>query len=126
MELVGYITTVIVTICLCGVAFGWLMHALNRKQQRTPKIAGTTIPEIGEGLDISKRFDIVYSAGDYASQFSERLHAVRIIGYVGRDDDDSISKMYMRGRWLVVEFADLRRAYLMPHSIVSLQETAQV
>jgi len=29
----------------------------------------------------------------------------------------------MRSRWLVVEFADGRKAYLMPFAILSLQET---
>jgi hypothetical protein len=96
-----------------------------RRKPKPPKLAGTAIPEIGEGLDINKRYDIVYSGGgDFSTQFSERLHGVKIIGYVGRDDDESVSKMYMRGRWLVVEFADGRRAYLMPRSIISLQESA--
>jgi hypothetical protein len=48
------------------------------------------------------------------------------MGYVGKDDDETVGKMYMRSRWLVVEFADGRRAYLMPHAIISLQEAEQV
>src|SRR5688500_10919798 len=123
VETVGYITIVIVMIFVCGAALAALRR-LFKDKKRSPKIAGTAIPEIGEGLDISKRYDIVYSGGDYGGQIVERLHEVRIVGYVGRDDDEAVSKMYMRGRWLVVEFADGRRAYLMPHSIVSLQESA--
>jgi hypothetical protein len=123
VEIVGYITTVIVLLFVCGGTIALLSSFLQTKK-KPPKLAGTAIPETGEGLDISKRYDIVYSGGDYGGQFAERLHGVRIIGYVGRDDDESVSKTYMRGRWLVVEFADARRAYLMPHSIVSLQESA--
>jgi hypothetical protein len=47
-----------------------------------------------------------------------------IVGYIGKDDDEPVGKMYMPKRWLVVEFVDGRRAYLMPHAIVSLQESA--
>lgn len=122
METVGYITTGIVVLCLCLLALVSLTKFIKAGHRSSPKIAGAVIPEIGDGLDIAKRYDIVYSAGDFGSQFTERLHAVRILGYVGREDDESVSKVYMRGRWLVVECADGRRAYLMPHSIVSLQE----
>jgi hypothetical protein len=123
LEVVGYITTVIVLLFICGGVVAWLGRFL-RSRKKHPKLAGTVIPVIGQGLDISKRYDIVYSGGDFNGQFVERLQAVRIVGYVGREDDDSVSKMYMRGRWLVVELADQRRAYLMPHSIVSLLESA--
>jgi hypothetical protein len=107
---------------LGGVVFT-LIVAVKSKKKKPPKLAGTAIPEIGDGLDIVKRYDIVYS-GDYGSPFVEKLLGVRILGYVGREDDETISKMYMRGRWLVVEFSDGRRAYLMPHAILSLQESA--
>ena len=89
-----------------------------------PKLAGTPIPEIDTGIDIGKRFDIVYSGGEYGTQFVERLQGIRIVGYVGKDGDDGVGKMYMRSRWLVVEFADGRRVFLLPYSIVSLQESA--
>jgi hypothetical protein len=107
---------------LGGVVFT-LIVAVKSKKKKPPKLAGTAIPEIGDGLDIVKRYDIVYS-GDYGSPFVEKLLGVRILGYVGREDDETISKMYMRGRWLVVEFSDGRRAYLMPHAILSLQESS--
>lgn len=125
MEVVGYLTTVIVLIFIgfgTVVMIRSLVGSLFRSKRKLPKLAGTSIPEMGEGLDISKRYDIVYSGGDYGGQIAEKVHGVRIVGYVGRDDDNSMSKMYMRGRWLVVEFVDGRLAYLMPHSIVSLQE----
>lgn len=124
MEIVGYITTVIVLLVICGAGYSTLRSFLQRrKQPKQPKLAGTIIPEIGQGLDISKHYDIVYSGGDYGSHIVERLQAVRILGYVGNDSDEAVGKMYMRSRWLVVEFSDGRQAYLMPHAIVSLQES---
>src|ERR1700687_1928165 len=105
MEVVGYITTVIVLIFLCGAAVAAL-GSFYRSKKPPPKLAGTAIPQIGEGFDINKRYDIAYSGGDYGSHFVERLQGVRIVGYVGKDDDEAVDKMYMRSRWLVVEFAD--------------------
>lgn len=123
LETLGAVTAGIAffSIFVTGIA---VIGSYFEGRRKAPKLAGTTIPEIGEGLDIAKRYDIVYSGGDFGGHFVERLHGVRIVGYVGRDDDGSVSKMYLRGRWLVVEFADGRRAYLMPHAIVSLQESA--
>lgn len=123
LETLGAVTAGIAFFFLCCGTFA-AAGSLFGRARKPPKLAGTAIPETGEGLDIAKRYDIVYSGGDYGGQFAERLHGVRIVGYVGREDDEMVSKMYLRGRWLVVEFADGRRAYLMPHSIVSLQESA--
>jgi len=122
VEVVGYVTTVIVLLFICGGLVSWLGTFLRSKKNH-PKLAGTVIPEIGQGLDVNKRYDIVYSGGDFGSQISERIENVRIIGYVGRADDESLSKQFMRGRWLVVEMTDQRRAYLMPHAIISLVES---
>lgn len=121
MEVVGYITTVIVLLFICAGGYAALQSSLQRKKQ--PKLAGTVIPELGQGLDISKRYDIVYSGGDHGSHIVERLQGVRILGYVGKDGDEAVGKMYMRSRWLVVGFSDGRQAYLMPHAIVSLHES---
>jgi hypothetical protein len=123
VEAVGYVTTVIVLIFVCGAGLAAMASFFQRKKKKPPKLAGAAIPETGDGLDIGKRYDIVYSAGEYGSHVGATLHAVRIVGYVGRDDNEA-SKMYMWWRWLVVEFPDGRRAYLMPRSIVSLQESA--
>jgi hypothetical protein len=101
----------------------YLSAKSRRARSKGPKLAGSTIPELGDGLDLSKRYDITYS-GDWSSNFVEHLNDVKIVGYVGGNDDESVSKMYMRGRWLVVEFSDGRRAYLMPQSIVALRQTA--
>lgn len=122
MEVVGYITTAFVLLFICVGLFAWLSDIFRRRRHQ-PKLAGTIIPEIGQGLDVNKRFDIAYSSGDFGSQTIERIQNVRIVGYVGHADDESVSKQFMRGRWLVVELSDQRRAYLMPHSIISLVES---
>ena len=116
------VAIVIILLSVFGV-FCSIGSMIRKKNKKLPKLAGTTVPQVGEGLDISKRYDIVYSGGDYSSQFVERLEGIKIIGYVGRDDDESVGKMYLRSRWLVVEFSDGRKAYLMPHAIMSLQES---
>jgi hypothetical protein len=121
VEIVGYITTGIVLLFLCGWGIA-VMSSLFQGRKKGPRLAGTVIPELGEGLDINKRYDIVYSGGDYGSHLVERLQNIRIIGYVGKADDEAVGKMYMQSRWLVIEFPDGRRAYLMPHAIISLQE----
>ena len=70
-------------------------------------MAGTAIPELGKGLDITRRYDIVYSGGDFGSHFVEHLKGVTIVGYVGQDDgEEAIGKMFMRSRWLVVNSVD--------------------
>jgi len=126
MEVVGYITTAIVVIFLCLWAIVVASATLTSffRGKKSPRIAGTAIPETGENLDITKPYDIAYSGGDRGERIAERLFGVKIVGYVGREDDESVSTMYMPGRWLVVQFADGRRAYLLPQSIVSLQESA--
>lgn len=125
MEAVGYVTTVIVLLFVCGGALSWLATLINANKKRLPKIAGTLIPEIGEGFDINRQYDIFYGSEDYGSVFADRLYAVRIIGYVSRHDDVSNSRRNRRRSWLVVEHADGRRVFLLPDSIVSLQESAR-
>jgi hypothetical protein len=90
-------------------------------------LAGTVIPELGEGLDISKCYDVIYSISstDYGTPIVERLNSVRIVGYVGAGEEEEFGKAYMRSRWLVVEFPDQRRAYLMPRAILSLTQSAE-
>jgi hypothetical protein len=128
METIGQITTVIVILVLSVTfAVACVVNISSYfKKKKLPKLAGTAVPEIGQGFDISKRYDIDYSGGDYNSQFVEHLKGVLIIGYVGEEDDESVGKMYMRSRWLVVGFADGRKAYLMPRAILSLEESGSV
>lgn len=102
--------------------FAYISSRGSRARAKAPKLAGSAILELGEGLDLSKRYDIAYS-GEWGSSFVERFGNVRIIGYVGSENDEAIAKMYMRGRWLVVEFTDGRRAYLQPRSIISLRQS---
>ena len=124
VEAVGFVVVVIVFLLLVfGVITAFIKFLGRKNAKPLPKLAGTSVPQLGEGLDINKRYDIVYSGGDYSSQYVERVEGIKIIGYVGRDDDETVGKMYLRSRGLVVEFADGRKAYLMPHAIMSLQET---
>lgn len=122
MEIVGFITTATIVFVFAIMAMVKITRYFN-SANKLPKLAGAVVPEIGQGLDMTKSYDIVYSGGDYGAHFAERLLGVRILGYVGNESDENIGKMYMRSRWLVVEFADKRRAYLMPRSIVSLVES---
>jgi hypothetical protein len=126
MEIVGYIATGIVLffVTIMGIAFLVAYVVSFFEKEKPPKLAGTAVPELGEGLDISKRYDIVYS-GDYGSHFVEQLKGVKIVGYVGQESDETLGKMYMRSRWLVVSFRDGRKVYLMPHAILSLQESEE-
>lgn len=123
METIGQIATGIVFFLACIAGIAALTSYFQK--EKPPMLAGTTIPELGEGLDISKRYDIVYSGGDYGGEFVEHLEGVVIVGYVGQEDDEAVGKMYMRSRWLVVSFSDGRKAYLMPHAILSLQESPE-
>lgn len=127
MEIVGYIAVGIVLffVTVMGIAILVAYVASFFEKERPPRLAGTAVPELGEGLDISKRYDIVYSGGDYGGHFVEHLKGVKIVGYVGQEGDEVVGKMYMRSRWLVVSFRDGRKAYLMPHAILSLQESEE-
>ncbi len=125
MEAVGYITTIIVLVFLCGKAISLFVSYFADKTP-LPKAFGAAIPETDLELDISKPYDIVYSGGNFGGEFADRIEGIRIVGYVGRDEPESFSKLFIRGRWLVVEYPDNRRAFVMPHSIVSLKESAPV
>jgi hypothetical protein len=120
VETIGIITTVVIILAVFISILAGIVGYFQKPE--IPKIAGTDIPELGQGLDITRRYDMVYSGTD-GSQFIERLENVRIIGYVGQTGGATLGQMYLQSRWLVVEFADGRRAYLMPSSIISLKET---
>ncbi len=115
--------TVIAALVISGF---WLLSKLlawwSPAQKAPPKLLGTEIPELGEGLDLAKRYDIIYS-GEFNAQFVERLNAVLIVGYIGNDGDEYSAKLYMRGRWLALESVDGRRHYVIPRAILSLQES---
>ncbi|MBL8792653.1 MAG: hypothetical protein JNM56_01980 [Planctomycetia bacterium] len=113
METVGYIATGVVVFFACIAGIAALSSYFQKKIP--PKLAGTAIPELGVGLDIGKQYDIVYSGGDYGSQFVERLHAVKIVGYVGTDEDETVGKMYMPSRRkTAVSTAGFMPAALLP------------
>lgn len=126
METLNNALPLIALSLMSGLIAGMTIASRSKKPE-PPKIAGTAIPELGAGLDISKRYDVIYSVsgGDYGTAVIERLHSVQIIGYVGSDEDAPMGKLYMRSRWLVVEFPDQRRAYLMPRAILSLTQAVE-
>ncbi len=119
LEIIGGITTfvfgLVAAVYLASKVIGWFSNDTSEG----PTLIGTTVPELGEGLDLAKRYDVIYG-GDYHSNFVEKLSNVRIVGYIG--DNNEGSKMYLRGRWLAFESTDGMRSYVMPHAIVSLQE----
>ena len=79
---------------------------LRSKDTELPKLAGATVPQLGDFIDLEKYYDICHG-GDWRSNATETVRDVRIIGYVGGDSDEG-SKSYMRGRWLVVEHTSCR------------------
>lgn len=122
MEIVGYITVSIFLVILVLWGIASIQWRISRKteQEKPQRLLGTVIPELTQGLDIERRYDIFYADYDHIGQ---TLSGVRILGYIGSGDDESYGKLYMPSRWLVVEFPDRRRAYLQPGSIRSLHES---
>jgi hypothetical protein len=93
------------------------------RKSRPPQIIGAELPVIDASIDLGKRYDIVYGAGNGAGP--EKLSGVRILGYL-RSDRDKTTGEYMEGGWLVVELPDRRRAYLRPRSVLWLLEAVDV
>jgi hypothetical protein len=92
------------------------------KRPRHPQVAGATLPALGTGLNLSKRYDIVYGANYGVGATYERLCGARIVGYLP-GDHDATSGEYADSRWLVVELADGRRGYLRPRSVLWIIES---
>jgi hypothetical protein len=90
-------------------------------RSRPPQIVGAELPATDAGIDLTKRYDIVYGAGH--AGVHEKLSGVRILGYL-RSDRDETTGEYIDSRWLVVEMSDGRRAYLRPRSVLWLLEAA--
>src|SRR4051812_47246460 len=78
------------------IVVGYFSARARRARAKSPKLAGSAIPELDEGIDLSRRYDITCS-GEWHSDFVQRFENVRIIGYVGSDNDETVGKMYMRG-----------------------------
>jgi hypothetical protein len=116
----GFVVTAFFSFVAGTIFVAFLVQ--RAKNKKPPKLAGATVPQLGEFLDLARYYDITHR-GDWGSQLTHVIHDVRIIGYVG-DDEDEGTKAYMRGRWLVAAHRDGRKVYLMPNSIVSLTESA--
>jgi hypothetical protein len=87
---------------------------------RPPQMLGSELPATDAVIDLTKKYDIVYGSGHGPV---EKLIGIRIIGYL-RSDRDATTGEYMDSRWLVVELADGRRAYLRPRSVLWLLEAS--
>lgn len=97
-----------------------IMIARQFVRSRPPQIVGAELPILDSGIDLAKRYDLVYAAGHGTGQ--EKMTGVRILGYL-RSDRDQTTGDYMDSRWLVIELEDGRRAYLRPRSVLWLLET---
>ena len=115
----SYLATAFFSFVAGCIFIGWMVSRSNN--QEPPRLAGAKVPLLGEFLDLDKYYDIQHS-GDWGARVVEVVKEVKIVGYVGSDDDEG-SKSYMRGRWLVLMHRDGRKVYLMPHSILSLTES---
>lgn len=118
-------------VCLGSVALLCAVSAIvpialvfeRFKHTRAPQVAGAELPAVTVGIDLTKRYDIAYGAGDgYGARVGyEKLTSVRILGYL-RGERDATTGEYTDSRWLVVELPDGRRAYLRPRSVLWLLE----
>ena len=128
LEVVGAMTIAIVVLYLLVVA-GLGIRRLLKGKQTAPALVGTRVPETALGIDLSKRYDIVYVSSEYgSSSVPQHIQAARILGYVGQpaDHSEDSSKFYMPSRWLAVELPDGRKAFLMPRGITLLQEACDL
>jgi hypothetical protein len=126
LEFVGAMTIAIVVLYGLVIA-GLGISKLLKGKQTAPALVGTRVPETELGIDLSKRYDIVYVFSEYgSSSVPQHIRAARILGYVGQPGDhaDDSSKFYMPSRWLAVELPDGRKAFLMPRGITLLQESS--
>lgn len=101
---------------------GWvaLTLALIARRGRSSQIVGARLPVCDAAIDLAKRFDISIGQG-HGGTPGEKFLNVRILGYLSSDRDETAGE-YIDSRWLVVEFADGRRAFLRPRYVQWLQE----
>jgi hypothetical protein len=117
----GWFFLVSTALGVLGILAGAVVGLFRKR--RPPQIIGAELPVIDASIDLGKRYDLVYGAGNGAGP--ERLTGVRILGYL-RSDRDKTTGEYMEGGWLMVELPDQRRAYLRPRSVLWLLETFDV
>ena len=106
---------------LVGFFLGLVANSLmtaNRRKRRIPTVLGSSVPLTPHTIDFARRYNI-----STASRFGEgairEFHAVRIVGYVEKQDDTG-SKF--SGDWIVAELPDSRKLYLLPQSIQVMEE----
>jgi hypothetical protein len=113
------LTTALVTALLVVMVVGLVVLVLlpviamftgGRGSEMALSVAGTPLPPSKLPFDLDMRYDLTYASG---GTVPDKYTAVRVVGRMGRSAE-----------WLVIEFADLRRAYLRPDRITLLSETA--
>lgn len=103
---------------LVGLAISWLIAEKRRQVRDRPGIfLKGPLPELGPAFDASQRYDIICVAEGHNPIMIERLQAVAILGYVGDKRGEPTLRSHLHSRWLVVAFADGRRAYVLPRSV---------
>jgi hypothetical protein len=92
-------------------------------------LVGQPLPAETFEIDFGKRYDLhcVSSTGDHAVV----MHRCKIIGSTGPGRHPQVPSPYAElyaqmlpsGRWLVLELADGRRAYVPPESVRLIEES---
>lgn len=122
----GYQWAPILFGIVVGFAISWLIAEKRRQVRDRPGIfVGGPLPELGATFDASQRYDIICVTEGRNPVVIERLQSVLILGYVGDKHGEPTLRSHLHSRWLVVAFADGRRAYALPRSVKLLvQSTA--
>jgi hypothetical protein len=91
--------------------------------ERQPVVAGQQVPQTVHTIDFAKRYDLVIR-GYGGEGFVYRN--CRIVGFTGGRQEASGSDSYQGwNRWIVLELADGRLAYIPPSNVFSIEQTAQ-
>ena len=91
--------------------------------EQPPVIAGQQVPQTIHKIDFSKRYDLIIRG--YAGE-NLVYRNCRIVGLTGDRQLSSGSDSYQGwDRWIVLELADGRLAYIPPSNVFSIEQTAQ-
>jgi len=107
---------------ILGVAaMGALFFAVAvLREPRPPRLAGQATPDQLVRIDFEKRYDLYCSSSQGEATV---FRGCRVLGFTGQQADDE-SDYAPKVSWVVIELADLRRAYLPVHLIRWFEETA--
>ena len=100
-----------------------LYVSATSRGERPPVVAGQQLPQTIHKIDFSKRYDLVIRgyAGDNLV-----YRNCRIVGMTGDHQLSSGSDSYQTwDRWIVLELADGRLAYVPPNNVFIIEQAAQ-